>query len=206
MDKLLALIAEIGANDEEDVVIRLLCATWSDASLKLRLAVSIDYSEQRIWEVRCEDVLTYNLDDQGAFSLELTDDHPLLWEHKQPSASAFFKGVPVNADASVGALYQAHEKAVGSWIRFGKHLNNSHGLSWLLSGGHGLLARGPVPLLNVYKETLHLHGVEVDIRFASPPQMWDGTHFRQLQDANAKVLLLSTSYVIGSGWGAQQIS
>jgi hypothetical protein len=203
MDRLLARIAEAG--DEEDVVIRFIDATWSGTSLLLQLAVTIFDSAQETWEVRCEDVLAYALRNEGACSLELTEDHPLLWEFKHESASAYFYRAPVNAEAAVGALYEAHQNAVGSWIRFGQHLNSPPGLSKLLTAGNGLLAQGPVPLLTLYKETLRPHGVEVDIRFLRPPQTWDGTHWRQLKrENNTKALLLGTSYVIGNGWFAEQ--
>jgi hypothetical protein len=203
MDKLLALIAEAG--DEEDVVIRFLGCIWSGKSLQLDLAVTVLDSAQETWEVRCEDVLAYVLRSETANWLELTEDHPLLWEFKQESASAYFYQAPSNADAAVGALYQAHENAVGSWIRFGQYLNSPPSLSKLLAAGNGLLARGPVPLLTSYKEALRPLGVEVDIRFSHPPVTWDGTHWRQLAQGNdTKALLLGTSYVIGDGWTAER--
>lgn len=206
MDKLLALIAEIG--DEEDVLVRLKCAAWSGASLRLQLAVSelnseVD-SEPGIWDVRCDDVLASVLSNEYAHWIELADDHPLLWDFKRESASAFFYKAPANPEAAVGALYEAHQKAVGPWISFGKHLNISPGLSKLLAAGNGLLASGPVPLLTLYKETLCSHGVDVDIRFAHPPKAWDGNHWRELEKENdTKALILGTSYVIGRGWAAQ---
>jgi len=203
MDKLLARIAE--ASDEEDVVIGLMGAIWSGKALQLHLAVTVLDSAREVWEVRCADVLAYVLRNESANWLELTDDHPLLWEFKQESASAYFYQAPFNADAAVGALYEAHQDAVGSWIRFGQHLNSPPGLSKLLAAGNGLLAQGPVPLLTLYKETLLPLGVEVHIRFSRPPQAWDGTHWRQLaRENNTKALVLGMSYVIGDGWAAEQ--
>jgi hypothetical protein len=202
MEKLLALIAEAG--DEEDVVIRLTEATWSGTSLQMQLAVTVLDSEQEMWEFRCEDVLAFVFSNESANWLELTEDHPLLWEFKHESASTYFYQAPVNADAAVGALYVAHESAVGPWIKFGHYLNNAPGLSKLLAAGNGLLAQGPVRLLTLYKQTLSRHGVEVDIRFVYPPQSWDGTRWQQLHRENTKALLLGSSYVVGDGWAAEQ--
>ena len=203
MDKLLALIAEAG--ETENVDIQLTNAMWSGSSLQLQLTVTVFDSTQGSWEIRCGDVLAYVLRDDGANRLELTEDHPLLWEFKHENASAYFYRAPINADAAVGALYEAHQNAVGSWIRFGQHLNSPAGLSTLLAAGNGLLAQGPVPLLTLYKETLRPLGVEVDIRFSRPPQRWDGTRWRRLdRDNNTKALLLGTSYVIGNSWIAEQ--
>jgi hypothetical protein len=209
MDKLLALIAEIG--DEEDVLIQLRSAMWSGTSLQLQFAVSELNSDVNsgsgIWDVRCEDVLAYAISNESAHWLELADDHPLLWDFKQESASAFFYNAPLNAEAAVGALYEVHRKAVGLWINFGKHLNSSPGLSKLLAAGNGLLAEGPLPLLTLYKDTLRSHGVELDIRFAHPRKVWDGSGWRELKtDNDSKALIMGTSYVIGSGWAAEQKS
>ncbi len=205
MEKLLALVAEL--NDEEDIVIRFKAATWLGRSLRVQLDVTVIDSTSGIWEVRCEDVLGSLLLDESAHLLELTEDHPLLWEFKHETASAFFYAPPANADAAVGALYQAHENGVGPWIKFDQFLNNSISLSKLLAAGNGLLASGPMPLMNLYKETLRPHGVEVDIRFPRPPKIWDGIHWRQLELQNkTKVLLLGSSYVIGNEWDAQHKS
>ena len=204
MEKLLALIAE--ANDEEDVTIRFAGATWSAASLQLELAVSLSDSVPAIWEVRCQDVLASALCDMDANWLELLDDRPLLWEYKCESAKAFFYRAPVSADAAVGALYEAHQNAVGPWISFGRYLNRAPSLSKLLAAGNGLLAGGPVPLLNTYKETLCPHGVKPDLRFTHPPRAWDGTQWRQLERQGTKALILSDSYVVGNGFAARQKS
>lgn len=203
MDKLLALIAEAG--ETENVVIQLTNASWSRSSLQLQLTVTVFDSAQESWEVRCGDVLAYVLRNDGVNGFELTEDHPLLWEFKHESASAYFYRAPINAGAAVGALYEAHQNAVGSWIKFGQHLNGVPELSSLLAAGNGLLAQGPVLLLSLYKETLRPLGVEVDIRFSRPPQRWDGTRWRRLdRDNNTKALLLGTSYVIGNRWIAEQ--
>jgi hypothetical protein len=203
MDRLLALVAEAG--ETENVVIQLTNASWSGSSLQLHLTVTVFDATQETWEIRCGDLLAYVLRNESANWLELTEDHPLLWEFKHESASAYFYRAPVNADAAVGALYEAHQIAVGPWIRFGQHLNTDPGLSRLLAAGNGLLAKGPVPLLTLYKETLRPLGVEVDIRFSRPPQRWDATHWRRLdRNTDTKALLLGTSYVIGNKWSAEQ--
>ena len=184
MEKLLARIAEAG--DEEDVLIRITSAAWLGTSLSLDLAVSVFDAEPEIWGLRCEKVLKSVLRSQVSYSVYWTDKHPLLWEFQEQGASAFFYGQPVDGSAAAAALYEAHENAVGLWISAGEHLNTTSGLSKLLAVGDGLLARGPVPLLTLYKETLLPHGVDVDIRFALPPQTWDGAHWVLSQAQNAK--------------------
>src|SRR4029078_11547156 len=110
MDKLRALVAEAG--DEEDVIIRFTQATWSGRSLRLQLAITVVNSVEESWEARCEDVLAYALYGDSASSVELIEDHALLWEYKHESASAYFYRAPLNAYAAVGALYEAHQNVV----------------------------------------------------------------------------------------------
>jgi hypothetical protein len=90
MDKLLALFA--GADDQGDVLVTLRSATWFGASLHLVLAVSIlesDPDSSTIWEVSCEEALAYAHCDDRAHSLELIDDHPVLWDFmKAPRRSS----------------------------------------------------------------------------------------------------------------------
>src|SRR5215470_9986178 len=113
MDKLLAFVAE--ADEEESLIVRFTNAMWSGRALQLQLAIKVFDSAPKIWEVRCEDVLAYMLCRENAFSLELTQDHPLLWEYEHERSSAYFHGAPISPDAAVGALYEAHQNAVGSW-------------------------------------------------------------------------------------------
>jgi hypothetical protein len=202
MEELLAKIAEI--DDEEDLNIQIRNATWGDSSLELEAEVSI-YGPETLgtWDVRCENVLAYALYRDCMFSLELTDEHPLLWKFTGKNGSAYFLGAPKDSDACVGVLYQAHRQATGGWIDFGSAVNNLVGLSRMLSDGNGLLARGPLRLLEVYKQAILPYGVDVSI--LPDPAESLGARSRGLQQSAVKVLLLGCSYVIGSGWSARRL-
>lgn len=203
IEELLGLIA--GVDKEEDLLVKIAETAWSGTSLQLRVKVSvIDCSELGTWVIRCGHALAYMLGSGRAYSLDLTDDHPLLWEFRHPSASAYFFGAPVNSEACVGALYAAHSNAVGSWISFGSQLNGAPRVSELLSTGNGLLAQGPVPLLSLYKRALLPHGVEVSIVNEHPPRFWDKTMRRSFEGEAVKALLLGTSYVVGIDWTAER--
>jgi hypothetical protein len=205
LDQLLAAVAAL--DEGEDLVVRFLSATWSGRSLQLTLTIGASDLSPAVWEVRCEDVLAYSLRSEIADGLELTDAHPSLWEFREQSASAFFLGAPGDATAAVGDLYEAHQKAVGTWIEFGRHLNGSFALSKLLAVGNGLLARGPLPLLSLYKQVLIPHGVQVSICSAYPAKIWDGAEWRIFSsDDNPKALLIGSSYVIGDEWLARRES
>ena len=204
MKKLLASIAR--NNEEDDVVVQIGRAIWSGKSLQLQLALSIFDSINEHWNVTCKNVYAYNLCDQIAIPLDFTEDHPVLWRFKQENASAYFNGAPKDAHAAIGALLEAHWRVVGNWIDFGDSIGRPQELSKLLACGNGLLARGPIPLLNLYKETLGPLGVETYIRFQGPPKVWDGSRWREVDRDKTKALLLGPSFVIGRGWTAEQKS
>ncbi len=197
------LEAIAGVDDEEDLILKLTQAVWKERSLELSIEASLgDQTEPGVWTLHCEHVLASKLVERSAFSLELVDDHPTLWPFKYPSASAFFSGVPENSEACVGALYEAHERATGSWLPFGFEINGSSRLSELLDTGNGLLARASVPLLEVYKAALQPHGVEISIVSRHQPTHFDGFKRQQTIEADVLSLLLGGSYVVGIGWTA----
>ena len=203
MEELLNVIA--GVDEEEYLLVKIAEAAWVGASLELKVEISVeDRAERGAWSIRCEYLLAHTLSGQSGSSLELVDDHPLLWEFKYPNASAFFDGVPSNSEACIGALYKAHEGATSSWLRLGAYLNNSGHLSELLSAGNGLLARGPVPLLQIYKDALQPHGVDVSIVGEHHPKFFDGMTRRSTDGEDIKALLLGASYVVGIGWTAER--
>lgn len=202
MEELLSVIA--GVDEEEELLVKIVEAAWLGTSLELRVEISVeDRAKLGAWSIRCEYLLVHSLGGQSGSSLELVDEHPLLWEFKYLNASAFFDGVPTSNEACIGALYHAHEGATGSWLRFGAHLNSSSHLSELLSAGNGLLARGPVPLLQFYKDALLPHGVDVSIVGEYHLKFFNGVTRRSTDGEDVKALLLGSSYVVGIGWMAE---
>lgn len=161
----------------------------------------LDDHRRRVF-AECERLLEFVLDGVSASSLELTDQHPLLWQYQHDSASAFFSGVPTNTLAAIGAMVDAHWSAAKDWIRFTKYLNITTNLKDLLGSGTGLLARGPVPLLEIYKQALRDYGTEVQIIFPYPygGRLGDPAMRTRLK-TESKALLLGDSYVTGMGWG-----
>jgi hypothetical protein len=206
MDKLLALISQVGEDDDDDTVIRIASVTTNGQGLELRLEVSTFNLEAntRTFAVRCEELLDYVIRDKVASSVVLTSNHPLLWRFTYDTASAFFYGVPANAYAATGALYEAHRNAVDDWFGLETQVNGGLKLSQLLSAGNGLLARGPIPLLSMYKDVLSQYQVDVEIVSPYPPGGRMGPPEVQNRLRNeTKALIIGDSYVVGIGWTAQ---
>jgi hypothetical protein len=195
MDKLLAAIKQFD-DEEEDLFIVFNSAVWEEKSLILQINLGLVGGNRENWEIQCGEVLSYKLSGEYAAFLDLIDDHPLLWEFKQETASAFFYGVPANIQSAISVLYEVHENFFDSHIPCSRYFHKIWPLSRLLSAGDGLLARGPIELLKQYQARLSAFGTKVSICSSQKPT----------RDANnIKLLWIGNSYIIGKQWSAHKL-
>jgi hypothetical protein len=187
-------------DDETDFLISGFKRTGDELHLEIE-AISDLESDRRIIHAHCDKLLQYTIESTVGSGFELADRHPVLWEYQYDNASAFFRGVPKNLSAAVGAMAQAHMAAVDDWFGFTKYLNVDMSLKALLESGSGLLAQGPIPLLEVYAHALAECGIEVQIISPYPPGGRLGDpDLRARLLTESKVLLVGSSYVVGMGW------
>ncbi|MBV8656988.1 MAG: hypothetical protein JO142_04100 [Burkholderiales bacterium] len=74
-------------------------------------------------------------------------EHPVLLEHNSEHSELMFSSAPGNSYEVIGRLQEAHGKVYGHWRLLSEHLNANHEI---LSGGHGLVARGPHLVMQKY--------------------------------------------------------
>src|ERR1700677_483695 len=94
------------------------------ALLTLDLLVWTDLPEptpQR-WSLRCLRPRAHRLTPNPVERLSLHHQHPLLWEHTEPSAELTFDGDPSEVHALIGELWQAHLALAGGWIPLDRHI------------------------------------------------------------------------------------
>jgi hypothetical protein len=89
----------------------------------------------------------------------LTADHVVLWPHVQKQGELYFRGRPSDPLSLLGALVELHRDAVGNWFSVDRFLNLPGRSADILRGGHGLLAKGPVQLLDSYAKVLDDYGI-----------------------------------------------
>ena len=68
----------------------------------------------------------------------------------------------------MGDLYEAHQGEVGEWFSLREFINAEVLPSALLHSGTGMLAQGPIPLLEIYEEVVERHGIEVENSISIP--------------------------------------
>jgi hypothetical protein len=158
-----------------------------------------------MWVVRCDRWLDWLLTSRpraGKAGVELQARHPLLWDYAQPQTSLSFRGQPDSAAELARRLGQVHAKTFAPFTVPG-HINGAFDLVTLLSGGHGLLATGPVPLMRRYAEVCAEHGVAATLlreREAPHPEFSN-----VLGTSKLRALTFGQSYVIGAGWSAERV-
>jgi hypothetical protein len=169
---------------------------WKGIDLEIDCSIAVA-GEARLshWLITCHGLMAYDiLGEYPSGSLDIYFrrggvyyglDHPLLWPFNSRRVQLYFKH---DLDARhppemiAGALYFAHVEQVGSWISFDRFLNKSHlTLRDLLSTTSGLLAEGPAPLLEAYRDTLTTHGLGANIIDVGPP-----SHQRTVYDEDPR--------------------
>jgi hypothetical protein len=163
-------------------------------------SVSIERSETppERWTVRCAAVDDYRFLAAPCSELRLADDHVLLERYTAPIARLYFRGRPSNVPDAVGALAAAHWRHTGDWVSLATYLNPHSEPAALLTAGSGCLAQGPRLLLEAYAVALRRHGVDPSLFLSA------FTSQRSSSPPGRQVLLLTPSYVVGSGFEADR--
>ncbi|HYG74712.1 MAG TPA: hypothetical protein VEK08_06895 [Planctomycetota bacterium] len=159
---------------------------------------------QHTWELRCSNPLRYRFVDENFLPIYVRDNHPLIWAEIEPRQELYFHGRPENADAMIGALYQAHQQITQGWIPFNNYLNPCMPLKKLLSGTCGLIADGPVRIIDVYEAAFKQHGVKTNRLKERPAKRWNGNAWVP-HSGSLRALLLGESYVLCEKINAERI-
>jgi hypothetical protein len=179
---------------------------WSKDALILSLDISADeYPDiHRRWQVICSGVREDCLSLGYSYDLQLSDDHVLLWPHVARRTSTSFYGKCEHPSAVAGALYERHWELAGKWIPFHRFLNSGVRLTELISGGFGMLAEGPEPLILAYEEVMRQHGFSTSHLDPRKPVYWGGEGWLEEKVA-LSTLVLDESHVVAENFIARAI-
>jgi hypothetical protein len=188
--------------------------TWLDTlregkSLTLRLGIETELDEvpDQVWEVGARNTRAFSLDEFEFTSWAVSDDHVLLWEHREPFSQLNIRGPASSHGEVLWDLHERHRTVAGHWIPFDRYLNAAF-LANRLSGGCGVLADGPHRLLQEYAAVL----AETDLEpyFPYPtrrPHSWDDESSCWVDtDHKLSVLILGgSSYLVGADFFANRV-
>ena len=147
------------------------------------------------WEVTCTGIGRYVISNSWSWgeSLEVADDHPLLWEDSAAWGRLAFHGDVGNPVRVVIELLGAHRRATRGLIPFERYWVRSLPPWELLAGRYGEIAHGPLPLIEVYQQVIDRHGVTSAITASRPAPA-----------EHPRVLVIGPSYIIAQGFAARR--
>lgn len=169
--------------------------------LSLDIRIGGDADAHQSWEVECEGVLEDQISLGPCDRCDLYRDHVLLWPYIYPSSSVSFYGKAENHLAVVGALLKHHLALVDNWIPFDRFLNRNP--VEMVGGRYGMLADGPLPLIESYARILESFGLNAGV--SNPrPAPYTNDEFSGLAELGV-LLLKRGSYVIATSFKSTRL-
>jgi hypothetical protein len=149
-------IEELSEEVYEDLNGRIMSADHQDDTITL--VYECDYwkdPDKRVsFLLRCKMVAETTVCPGVSCDLWWASEHPLLLNHNEKHGGLFFTSKPTNPHEVIGLLYQTHEDLFHGWRLLRDHINHCGKTHKILASGNGLLARGPLPLLDLYQKSL----------------------------------------------------
>ena len=115
-----------------------------------------DYEVSKKFKITCNTVLESEVQPSPSGEIVFTEEHQLLWKHTEPHGYLYYTSEPESRYEILGRIWEAHEKAFGGWRPLTEYANtyNTGQFIEFCSGGNGLLAQGPKPLLELYQQAI----------------------------------------------------
>ena len=167
---------------------------WSGDDLLIDLYVNTGFEEdnEQYWNIIAHTVRFQNIENEWHDILEEVNEHPVLLPYKSNTANLFFSHYKDSKTELLGKLYSATYEAVGDWLNLNSFLNYS---AISIPGPSGCLAKGPVPLLELYKKEVEKLGGKANLLCQMEPKRWNGTQWVP-EYPDLKALILGRSYII----------
>lgn len=206
LDGLLELLHPADEADEHDVALVEAVST-SERGLRLVLDARRTYdihAPRSRWQIDCGGVAESRLELGEWAELSVDLDHALSWDFQYRREAIYLAGA-VERPAALAADLLEHDERLLSPGRSRRWLNAMVPLRSLIDGGHGLVACGPLPAIELYGRLMAAHGARcARLREADPDLP------REIADAVAagdglQTLLLDDSYVVAARLEARRI-
>lgn len=172
-------------------------------TLSLNLDTGADTDAQQKWEVECRGMRGHQILLGQCNGLDFYDDHVLLWDYNLPKASMSFYGEAREPLAVVIALINCHSDLTGDCVPFDRYINGNP--LEMIAGRYGMLADGPLPLIEAYAKVLESFGIGTRIANRGLDVLDDTGVFSGRP--KAKVLVLKRGcFVVASLFNARRLA
>lgn len=189
---------------EDNGGILITSADWFADDVKLEISVNTGAEENQLWEVSCESSRTCVIRPNWAADIQISDDHPLLWKYKLPSANLYFIGPAKEPEKLFLSLFQLNEELFEGFLSLSEIINRHAKFSDLTRSKSGLLATGPIPLLNKISVLAEQAGFKTSIAGEYPAKKWNGESWLE-ENGNVKLLRIDQSIIISEAITFQRV-
>lgn len=164
---------------------------------------------QQTWEVECAGVREYQVLFGRCAGLSFYADHVLLWPYNSPKALVSFYGEATDPFAVLTALMNCHSHLTEDYLPFGQFMNGDP--LETIAGRYGVLAEGPMPLMESYAKVLESFGIGTRVARQKLGNSADTAseldYIGEPEFANLEVLILKRGcYVVASGFSARRVT
>jgi hypothetical protein len=190
---------------EEDGGIHITGTDWFADDLRVEFAIKTGVEGQnQLWEVQINGVREEIIKSDSTKRLELFEEHPLLWTYNQRQANLYFGRATSRPHELFVNIYNIHSRMTMNRVPFDTYVNKEPSILDLCKSPSGLFARGPIKLLEAYKEELEKHEMNPTIIDGHNPKRWLNGH--QVNETEiVRVLIIGDSHVIGETFGFQRV-
>ncbi|MDF7802140.1 hypothetical protein P4C99_21895 [Pontiellaceae bacterium B1224] len=167
---------------------------WVEEDLHVELYVRTGFEDEQAqyWNVIAHTVRAQKIEKEWDDILEEVTEHPVLLPYTSNTANLFFSHFESSKIELLGNLYMATYEFVGDWLNLNSYLNYS---AITIEGSSGCLAKGPAPLLEIYKKEVEKLGGKANLLSVMKPKRWDGEKWIE-EYPDLKALILGASYII----------
>jgi len=194
--------------DEDDFYLYITKADFSGENFIIEVALTVQNINERggisrKWRIEAMGHRKNHVSFDFANSMEIKDDHPVLWEFTDTQCELYFTGQCNDPAKLFYDLYATHKRLFGKHqcfnISFGEEIPHFK----IFHYSNGLLTNGSKKLMMQYGACLKQNGLGFTIIGERPATFWDDGKFIQ-EDANLKVLFLGNTYVIAKDFSFVQ--
>ena len=190
---------------EEDGWSTITSADWDASDLILLVRVRVPDAPDHQFRIACQQPRSHRILALTNDNLvSLTTDHVVLWPHNQKQGDLYFNGTPSDPLSLLGALIESQRDAVGNWFPVDHFLNLPGRSAEILRGGHGLLAKGPVSLLDTYAHVLDNHGIKHSSLAPRDPVWWNGDQWMP-ETEQLHALIVGDSFVVAPSFSEKAV-
>lgn len=193
--------------DGEDYGFQISHIRFSDNSIHLVFYVYFGSLSSEVnceWELSIDNYRDFHIEYEWSDGFTIYDTHPLLLKYLENEIALYFSSNTCDSNKLLTDIYSAHVAICQGFIPVEKFLNHKY-LNDACIASFGLFARGPISIIQKYKDVMDRYQIVNNIHGPFQPKYWDGEK-HVVEPADMKLFIMGESYFIGQEFKFEKIS